>query len=54
MTVRAVRAYRFLDHIDAGTNCRAWLLTILRSISRTWHSHIGPEQVISALTPTAN
>lgn len=40
-----LRAYRFFDHFSAGTNCRAWLLTIMRNISRTHHSRFHPEQL---------
>jgi RNA polymerase sigma-70 factor (ECF subfamily) len=29
-----LRAYRFFDQFTAGTNCRAWLLTILYNIFR--------------------
>jgi RNA polymerase sigma-70 factor (ECF subfamily) len=40
-----LRAYRFFDHYEAGTNCRAWLLTILRNISRTRHSRVSHERL---------
>lgn len=40
-----LRAYRFFDHFTEGTNCRAWLLTILRNIFRTRRSRTRPEQV---------
>lgn len=40
-----LRAYRFFDHFTAGTNCRAWLLTIMRNLSRTRHSRMRPEQL---------
>jgi RNA polymerase sigma-70 factor (ECF subfamily) len=29
-----LRAYRFFDHFVPGTNCRAWLLTILYNVFR--------------------
>ncbi len=40
-----LRAYRFFDHFTAGTNCRAWLLTILRNVSRTRYSRGQHEQL---------
>lgn len=40
-----LRAYRFFDHFTEGTNCRAWLLTIMRNLSRTRHSRVRPEQL---------
>ncbi len=40
-----LRAYRFFDHFTAGTNCRAWLLTILRNLARSRHSRMRPEQL---------
>ena len=40
-----LRAYRFFHQYTAGTNCRAWLLTILHNLFRTGRSRARPEQV---------
>jgi RNA polymerase sigma-70 factor (ECF subfamily) len=44
-----LRAYRFFHQFTPGTNCRAWLLTILHNTFRTRRSRVRPEQ----LMPTA-
>jgi len=40
-------AFRFFDKFQPGTNCRSWLLTILRRlfINRYWHKKREPETV---------
>jgi RNA polymerase sigma-70 factor (ECF subfamily) len=40
-----LRAYRFFHQYTAGTNCRAWLLTILHNLFRTERSRAKPEHV---------
>jgi RNA polymerase sigma-70 factor, ECF subfamily len=42
-----LRAYRAFDHFTAGTNCRAWLLTILYSIfiNRYHRQQLEPESM---------
>jgi RNA polymerase sigma-70 factor, ECF subfamily len=40
----ALRAYRFFDQFEAGTNCRAWLLTILFNNFRNGYRKSSREQ----------
>jgi RNA polymerase sigma-70 factor (ECF subfamily) len=40
-----LRAYRFFDQYEQGTNCRAWLLTILYNNFRNGYRRTGREQV---------
>ena len=40
-----LRAYRFFHQYTAGTNCRAWLLTILHNLFRTSRSRAKPEHL---------
>src|ERR1700720_2476342 len=40
-----LRAYRFFHQYTAGTNCRAWLFTILHNLFRTGRSRAKPEHV---------
>jgi RNA polymerase sigma-70 factor (ECF subfamily) len=40
-----LRAYRSFHQFTAGTNCRAWLLTILHNLFRTNRSRARPEYV---------
>src|ERR1700732_525300 len=40
-----LRAYRSFHQFTVGTNCRAWLLTILHNCFRTNRSRIKPEHV---------
>src|SRR5882672_1513542 len=40
----ALRAYRFFDQFEAGTNCRAWLLTILFNNFRNGYRRTAREQ----------
>ncbi len=42
-----LRAYRFFHQFSAGTNCRAWLLTILHNVFRTRRSRARPEQLMA-------
>ena len=42
-----LRAYRSFHQYTAGTNCRAWLLTILRNLFRSTRSRRKPDQVAS-------
>src|ERR1700680_4090399 len=42
-----LRAYRFFHQYTAGTNCRAWLLTILHNLFRTARSRAKPERVLA-------
>jgi len=42
-----LRAYRFFHQFSVGTNCRAWLLTILHNLFRTRRSHPRPEQLMA-------
>ena len=44
-----LRAYRFFHQYTPGTNCRAWLLTILYNSFRNGYRSAGREQV--SLTP---
>ena len=32
-----LRAFRFFDKFQSGTNCKAWLLSILRNLFVTWY-----------------
>jgi len=43
----ALRAYRFFDQFEAGTNCRAWLLTILYNNFRNGYRKTSREQPAS-------
>jgi RNA polymerase sigma-70 factor (ECF subfamily) len=40
-----LRAYRYFHQYTAGTNCRAWLLTILHNLFRTSRSRPKHEQL---------
>jgi RNA polymerase sigma-70 factor (ECF subfamily) len=40
-----LRAYRSFHQFTVGTNCRAWLQTILHNLFRTVRSRAKPEQV---------
>ena len=40
-----LRAYRSFHQFTIGTNCRAWLLTILHNLFRTSRSRAKPEHV---------
>src|ERR1700730_11202255 len=42
-----LRAYRSFHQFTAGTNCRAWLLTILHNLFRTARSRAKPERVLA-------
>ncbi len=49
-----LRAYRFFHQFEAGTNCRAWLLTILRNTFRNQHRNERVEaQAIDIDDPAA-
>ena len=51
-----LRAYRTFDGFQAGTNCKAWLLTIMRSvlINRFHHAQRHPEAALDAMSPDAD
>ena len=34
-----LRAFRFFDKFEPGTNCKAWLLSILRHLFVNWYRH---------------
>jgi RNA polymerase sigma-70 factor, ECF subfamily len=42
-----LRAYRFFDQFKQGTNCRAWLLTVLYNSFRNNYRRCSREQVAS-------
>jgi RNA polymerase sigma-70 factor (ECF subfamily) len=42
-----LRAYRFFEQFEAGTNCRAWLLTILFNNFRNGYRRFSREQLSS-------
>ncbi|MDO8434867.1 MAG: sigma-70 family RNA polymerase sigma factor [Candidatus Binatus sp.] len=44
----ALRAYRFFHQFEAGTNCRAWLLTILFNNFRNGYRRTAREQPASS------
>ena len=44
-----LRAFRSFHQFSAGTNCRAWLLTILYNIFRTAYRRSGREQVANSV-----
>lgn len=44
-----LRAYRFFHQFTVGTNCRAWLLTILHNIFRTSRTRAKPEHVSATI-----
>ena len=44
-----LRAYRFFHQFTIGTNCRAWLLTILHNIFRTSRTRAKPEHVSATI-----
>ena len=50
-----LRAYRTFDHFQPGTNCKAWLLTIMRSvlINLYHHDRRRPEAALDAMPPDA-
>jgi len=39
-----LRAWRFFDHFEPGTNCRGWLLTILHNVFRNGYRRTGRER----------
>ena len=43
-----LRAYRFFDQFKQGTNCRAWLLTVLYNSFRNNYRRCAREQVASS------
>jgi RNA polymerase sigma-70 factor (ECF subfamily) len=43
-----LRAYRFFEQFEAGTNCRAWLLTILFNNFRNGYKRFAREQPASS------
>lgn len=45
-----LRAYRFFHQFSPGTNCRAWLLTILYNAFRNGYRHSIREQVATSAT----
>lgn len=48
-----LRAYRTFERFEAGTDCRAWLLTIMHSvlINRYHHARRHPETPLEDLAP---
>ena len=48
-----LRAYRFFDHFVAGTNVKAWLLTILRNVLRNQYRHRAAEERCVGRAPLA-
>lgn len=50
-----LRAYRTFDSFQPGTNCKAWLLTIMRSvfINLFHHDQRRPEAPLDAMAPDA-
>src|ERR1700736_154963 len=44
-----LRAYRSFHQFTVGTNCRAWLLTILHNLFRTNRSRAKTEQVSTTI-----
>lgn len=48
-----LRAFRTFDRFQAGTNCKAWLLTIMHSvlINRYHHARRHPETPLDAVDP---
>lgn len=44
-----LRAYRSFHQFTVGTNCRAWLLTILHNLFRTNRSRVKPEYVSATI-----
>ena len=44
-----LRAYRFFHQFTPGTNCRAWLLTILYNAFRTGYARGRREQVMASV-----
>ncbi len=51
-----LRAYRTFDRFEPGTNCKAWLLTIMQSvlINRYHYAQRHPESALDALSPDAD
>lgn len=51
-----LRAFRTFDNFQPGTNCKAWLLTIMRSVFvNTYHrDQRRPEAELDALVPDAD
>lgn len=43
-----LRAYRFFHQFTPGTNCRAWLMTILLNTFRNGYRHAAREQVTAS------
>jgi RNA polymerase sigma-70 factor (ECF subfamily) len=48
-----LRAYRTFDRFEPGTDCKAWLLTIMHSvlINRYRHAQRHPETALDAIPP---
>ncbi len=44
-----LRAYKYFHQFDPGTNCRAWLLTIMYNLFRSAYRRVNREQL--AVTP---
>ena len=51
-----LRAFRTFDNFEPGTNCKAWLLTIMRSVlvNRYHHERRHPETSIDAIVETTH
>lgn len=51
-----LRAFRTFDRFQAGTDCRAWLLTIMHSvlINRYHHTRRRPETSLDGLPPESD
>jgi RNA polymerase sigma-70 factor (ECF subfamily) len=49
-----LRAFRTFDNFAPGTNCKAWLLTIMRSVlvNRHYYEHRHPGTSIESVTDT--
>jgi RNA polymerase sigma-70 factor (ECF subfamily) len=44
-----LRAWRFFDQFEPGTNCRGWLLTILHNVFRNGYRRTGRERPTSTI-----
>ncbi len=48
-----IRAFRFIDQFETGTNCKAWLFRIMKnlfinfSVKKQAHPHYGLESIIN-------